>query len=432
MNYEFPEKYKNINNNKNMSNVRRIIYIVLVLILMLASFGSGLYLAQKNEVIKDLAKEEVVYLGEIVGKYSQENKILTQDIDFDLYWELWDTLKKEYVEKGNISEKELFYGSLKGMTASLGDPYTIFMDPKLTQEFGEDLEGKFEGIGAEIGIRDEILTIIAPLEGMPAEEAGLKAGDQVLAIDGESTMGISIDEAVNRIRGEKGTDVTLTLSREGLSEFMDVTITRDVIKIDSVKTEMKEIDGKNIFVITISNFNGDTMNLFDKAVRTVLAEDPDGVILDLRNNPGGYLDTAVEVSSEWIEDGTVVTERFSDGTENNYSARGRARLANYPTIILVNQGSASASEIVAGALKDYKEAQVVGMQTFGKGSVQALRDFEDGSSVKITVAKWLTPEGVNINAEGIAPDLEVDYTLEDFEAGIDPQMSKAEELLIGN
>jgi carboxyl-terminal processing protease len=257
---------------------------------------------------------------------------------------------------------------------------------------------------------------------MPAEKAGLKAGDMVLAINEESTKDMMLDEAVNKIRGEEGTDVTLTILSQDSEETRDITITRGVIKVDSVKTEILE---GNIYKIEISNFNDDTEMLFNKAVEEILSKDIKGIILDLRNNPGGYLDTSVEISSEWIEEGPVVIERFSDGTEKNYEARGLARLKNYPTIVLVNMGSASASEIVSGALQDYEEGVILGEKTFGKGSVQSLEPFSDGSSVKITVAKWLTPNGVSISEEGISPDIEVEYTLDDYKEEKTPQMDEA-------
>jgi len=288
------------------------------------------------------------------------------------------------------------------------------------------LAGTFEGIGAEIGIRNDILTIIAPLADMPAQKAGLLAGDKIYAIDGESTAGIIVDEAVNKIRGPKDTGVTLSISQDGIEKVKDVTIIRDQIITKSVKKELRE---DNIYVITISNFNDDTIGLFNEAVQDLLKHNPQGIIIDLRNNPGGYLDTAVDIASEWIEEGTVVSEQFSSEIKNDISATGGARLKDYKTAVLINQGSASASEIVSGALKDYNLATLVGMRTFGKGTVQTLEEYNDGSSVKLTVAKWLTPNGNNINEEGISPDIEVDMTQEDYQNFKDPQLDKAVEIL---
>jgi len=436
---KFNSKY--IIQERKTTILKKSLIAVLILVLMAVCFGSGMYITRKSETVKNLADQELVLLGKVLGKYSQspEDK-LSQDVDFNLFWEVWDILEKEFVDRDKLSEKEMFYGAVRGMVSSLGDPYTVFMNPIIAREFAEDLAGTFEGIGAEIGIRDEILTIIAPLSDMPAEKAGLRAGDKVYAIDGESTMNISIDEAVNKIRGPKGTEVVLTISRNGMEKAKDVAITRGVIIVKSVKTEILNnninADGNtisnnndNVYIIKITNFNDDTLNLFNEAVREIIAKNPSGIILDLRNNPGGYLETAIEVSSEWIEEAVVVAEQFSEEKKLEYLSRGRARLKDYPTIVLVNQGSASASEIVAGALQDYGKAKIVGMQTFGKGSVQVLQKLKDGSSVKITVAKWLTPKGNCINEEGITPDEEIDLTIEDYEAGNDPQMDRAVEIL---
>lgn len=401
--------------------------IISAIVLILVGYGAGLYSVGKSEVAREMAKKETVYLGKVLGKYSQPEKgVLARDVNFDLFWDVWNTLEREYVDRDKLNEKEMFYGAIKGMVSAAGDPYTVFMDPKLALEFEDSMTGTFEGIGAEIGIRNDILTIVAPLSGMPAEKAGLRAGDKVYAIDGESTAGISIEEAVKKIRGPKGTDVVLTISRDGLKEAKDITVTRGTIVVKSVNTELRS---DNIFVIKVSNFNSDTSGLFNKAVSEAVKGNPRGIILDLRNNPGGYLDTAVRMASAWIEDGVIVSEEFDDKNKNEFFAKGKARLKDYKTVVLVNQGSASASEIVAGALQDYGKAVIVGMQTFGKGSVQTLEEFKDGSSVKITVAKWLTPKGNYINKKGITPDVKVDLTLEDYEEGLDPQMDKAVELL---
>ncbi|MCK5061480.1 S41 family peptidase [Candidatus Parcubacteria bacterium] len=415
--------------NTKSKKIKRIIWIILVIILLWISFGAGVYLTGKNEILKDLAAKEVVYVGKLLGKYQEVKPgTISQDIDFDLFWEVWDAIEETYVDKEDLNEKVLFYGALKGLVSSIGDPYTVFMDPKIAREFQDDLKGTFEGIGAEIGIKNDILTIIAPLPDMPAEKAGLRAGDLVLAINEESTLGISIDEAVSKIRGPKGTNVVLAIKRENEDQVREITITRGKIVVSSVRTNLRD-DG--IYSIKITNFNDDTQKLFNQAVRDIINNNPEGIILDLRNNPGGYLDTAIEISSEWIEDNVVVTEKYSDERMIEHLARGRARLKDFPTVVLVNQGSASASEIVSGALQDYGKAAVIGKQTFGKGSVQTLNKFDDGSSVKITVAKWLTPNKRSINDEGIMPDYEIDLTIEDYETNNDPQLDAAVALLKG-
>jgi carboxyl-terminal processing protease len=310
----------------------------------------------------------------------------------------------------------------------VGDPYTVFMDPQESLDFEKSLrEDSFEGIGAEISIRDNILTIVAPLSDTPAAKAGLQPGDKVLAIDGESTANIGLDDAVQKIRGEEGTVVTLTISRKSFEQARDIDITRGYIVVKSVRVQEKE-DG--IYVIEITNFKNDTVELFNSAVRDIIAQDPQGIILDVRNNPGGYLDGAVEVASEWVEDGNIVLEEFGDGSKQEYKARGMARLKDIPTVVLVNIGSASASEIVAGALQDHGQAIVLGEKTFGKGSVQSLENFSDQSSIKVTVAKWLTPNGSTIQDKGIEPDIKVEMTEDDYDQVKDPQMDKAMEVLI--
>jgi len=406
----------------------KVLLTIFILFLMLFMFMLGMYLPGNNEVFKELAKKEVVYLGEVSGKYSQADDSISQNIKFQLYWDVWDSIKKNYVNTGKISEKELFYGSLQGMVESLGDPYTVFMNPEKYKEFNEGMSGKFEGIGAEVGIKDGILTIIAPLDGMPAQKAGLLSGDKVFDIDGESTKDMTLNDAVSKIRGKKGTDVVLNIFRKGVNETKKITITRGVITIKSVRTDFRD-DG--IAVLKIINFNDNTLNDFNDAVRDIESKNCKGLIIDLRDNPGGYLSTSVEIASEWIENGPIVIESFGDHNEedNIYNARGIARLKDYPTVILINQGSASASEILAGAMRDYDKAIIVGSQSYGKGSVQTLKTFKDGSSVKITIAKWLTPNRISISDKGITPDVVVDYTMEDYENDRTPQMDKAIEVL---
>jgi carboxyl-terminal processing protease len=332
--------------------------------------------------------------------------------------------KNNYVHQP-VQDTELFYGALSGIISSLDDPYSVFFDPKTAEEFKQELEGTFSGIGAELGIKNNQLTIIAPLPDTPAERAGLKAGDRILAIDSRDTTDMALDYAVSIIRGEKGTDVTLTTWREEWDKAQDFKITRDTIEVASVKWEMKD----DIAHIEINHFNEDTERRFDQAVAELITKNPKGLILDLRNNPGGFLNTAVEVAGEWIENDVIVVEQIDDGQRNEERSTGLARLQNLKTVVLVNQGSASASEIVAGALQDYGKATLVGEKTFGKGSVQNLEPLRDGSAVKITVAEWLTPKGRLIDKEGIVPDVEIKLTEEDYNAERDPQMDKAIEII---
>lgn len=414
--------------HKKHKILKRILLVLGVLVLMFLSFGGGLFLAARNEMILERIKSDAVYAGAVSGLYeAYQERISSEDVDFDVFWQVWDTIHEFYVDKEDLSDKKLFYGAIRGMVEAVGDPYTVFMDPKISREFSDDLAGTFEGIGAEIGIKHDVLTIIAPLPGMPAEKAGLKAGDVITAIDGQSTANMSVDKAVSLIRGEKGTDVVLSVYREGAEDIEDYTVTRGKIVFHSVKTELTD---ENVFVISVWSFNDDTKSLFDKAVKEAIVAEPEGIILDLRNNPGGYLDTAIEMASEWVDEDVIVSEKYANGYENPHLARGRARLNEFKTVVLVNQGSASASEIVAGALQDYDEAIVVGKKTFGKGSVQSLNEFKDGSSVKVTVAKWLTPSGRSINDEGIEPDHSVGLSFEDYNEDRDPQMDAAVDVIL--
>jgi len=386
-------------------------------------FGGGFYLGTFFSGKNISTGRPIAYEGGANTASSPEDVL-----DFNLYWEVWDKIKSNYVDKNKLEDKELFYGSLKGLAASTGDPYTVFLDPQETQEFADDLAGTFEGIGAEIGMRNDIITVVAPLDGMPAKKAGLRAGDKIYAIDGESTIGLTVDAAVKKIRGPKDTKVTLTIIR-GKDKPKDLVITRSVIIVKSVKTEMRA-DG--IYVVRISNFNDDTEFLFNEAVNDILIKNPKGLIIDLRNNPGGYLDTAVKIASEWILEGPIVAEQFNNNRRQEYAASGRARLSSFPTMVLVNGGSASASEILAGALRDYKKATIIGETTYGKGSVQSLNDLSGGASLKLTVAKWLTPAGDFINEKGLEPNVKVELTTSDIDKNIDPQLNKALELLKKN
>ncbi len=404
-----------------------VINTVSILVLMLLAFSAGLYVSGKNEAIDAVAKKEQEYLGKVLGTYSQARPELSKDIDFKLFWETWDELKNSYIDGESLEDKKLFYGALKGMVAATGDPYTVFMEPVVAQEFDNDLAGTFEGIGAEIGMKNDMITVVAPLPDMPAEKAGVMAGDKILAIDATSTVGMSVDQAVSRIRGTKGTEVTLNIFRKGVEKPFDIKITRGTIIVKSVKTEKLDDD---IALIQVTNFNNDTEALFAEAVRETVASNPKGIVLDLRNNPGGYLETAIEMASEWIEDGVIVTEKFADESKNiEHLARGRARLSKIPTVVLVNQGSASASEIVSGALQDTGKAIILGEKTFGKGSVQTVSKLEDGSSIKLTIAKWLTPKGRSINELGIEPDLTIGLSNDDYQNDRDPQKDAAIELI---
>jgi len=350
---------------------------------------------------------------------------LAKDVDFKLFWDVWDIVRNNYYDQ-NIPETQLFYGALAGIVQSLDDPYSVFMTPQGAEEFSRDLEGNFEGIGAEIGIRADLLTVVAPLPDSPAEKAGLKAKDIIISINGTSTVDMTVDQAVNLIRGPKGTEVILKVNRSG--EQLDIKIIRESITVASV-TWHKLPDGKTA-KIDVRQYNGDTMKLFDQAIKQIIVDKSiKRVVLDLRNNPGGYLDAAVDMAGEWGSGKPVVFERLRDGSEVSHTTNNPARLASYPTVVLVNGGTASGAEIVAGAIQDWGEGEVVGETTFGKGSVQDLVDLADGSSVKITIAKWFTPNKRTIDQTGIEPNVKIEMTDEDYNQDRDPQLDKALELL---
>ncbi len=389
-------------------------------------FVGGLFVGQQGDArafVGDSDGKTVQIQG--LGSLPLEG-VITEVLRFEQFWDLWRLLQLKYYK--DVSERDLFYGALAGMAAALDDPYTSFFEPVTAQEFTDSLKGEFEGIGAEIGIRDHQLQIIAPLPNTPAEQAGLSAGDAILAINGTSTDGFTVEEAVMQIRGEQGTPVTLTIGRikvvdsEEQPDIFDVEIIRDRIHVQSVLLDWKE---RNIAVIQIRNFNQDTAEVFNRMVVEALDRPLVGIILDLRNNPGGYLDRSTEIAGAWVGDKPVVVERRKGEIIDQFHGRGNGRLAEIPTVVLVNGGSASASEIVAGALQDYGLATIIGTQTFGKGSVQDYTEFDDGSGIKITIAEWLTPNQRSINGVGINPDIIIERTIEEYHADKDPQLEAA-------
>ncbi len=358
---------------------------------------------------------------------NQNQQIAT--VDYKLLWDAINVINTKYIDRP-IDQQKVLYGAVKGAVESLGDPYTTFFQPKELSNFQTQLKGSFGGIGAEVGKKDGNIVIIAPLDGTPAKKAGILAGDIIYQVDSQSTQGWSVEQAVDKIRGPKGTPVTLGLVRQGKDKPFDVKITRDTIVIKSVKWELKDVgiggQKKKIAVITVSEFGDDTKPLFDQAVNDILTHNVAGIVLDLRNNPGGYLQTAVDLASNWVKQGdVVVSEAHSDGTSVKYTGEGNSRLAGYKTLVMINGGSASAAEILSGALRDHGFAKLIGEKSFGKGSVQEIVNLDGGAGVKVTIAKWITPGGVNLNHNGLDPDIAVKLTETDINANKDPQMDKA-------
>lgn len=415
-----------MNNKSGKKRIGRVVKMALkilaVVLFVVIVFSSGAYLAISNKTISRLAENQALYLGKITGKYDKTDGKWSQNVDFDLYFDVWDLLNTDYVNKDELSEKKMFYGSLKGLVSSLDDPYTEFMDPQENKEFNDDMAGTFDGIGAEIGVRDEVLTVISPIDGTPANRAGIMSGDKILKINDEITSNMNINEAVGKIRGTKGTEVVLNIFREGVEDPFDVKIIRDTIVVRSVTYKTLDND---IFLIKVSSFNNDTEGLFARAIKEMNTAKSKGVIIDLRNNPGGYLETSVAMLGEWINGEVAVIESFADGRLVNYRANGLNGLEKYKTVILINGGSASASEILTGALQHYGKATIIGEKSYGKGSVQVVKNLKDGSAVKITMAEWLTPGGQNINKEGIKPDIEVELSYDDYKNNRDPQLEAA-------
>jgi carboxyl-terminal processing protease len=344
----------------------------------------------------------------------------THQLDYSSVDQVYSKLKKDF--DGKLDNQKLINGIKSGMVEAAGDPYTVYFSPADAKAFNNQLSGSIIGIGAELGRNDQNnIVIVSPLEGYPAEQAGLRTKDIIAAINGQTTQGMTIDAAVSKIRGKEGTKVTLTLVR-GAAKPFDVTITRQKITIPSVKSEMIG----NIGYLKITQFTSETVNLAEKAANNFKAKGAKGVVVDLRGDPGGYLSAAVGVSSLWLDKGqTVVQEKRGGQVVSTEYASGNNILAGLPTVVLINGGSASASEITAGALADNGAATLIGVKSFGKGSVQQVENFTDGSELKVTIARWFTPHGKNIDKQGIKPDVVVTIADKDISSGKDPQKDKA-------
>lgn len=361
------------------------------------------------------------------GFFSSESS-QQKNVDLSIFWKSWDLLKERYVDANVLTDDMMVEGAVRGIFSATGDSYTTFLNAEENKQLESDIAGSFEGIGAEIGIRNKILTVIAPLPDSPAEKAGLRSGDKILKINEEETMNMGLEQAVKKMRGEKGTEVTFTVFREGEEETRQIVVVRDVIFVKNVTVEYKDGD---IAYIQLTLFGENTARELDVIVQDIQTRGVKGIVLDLRNNPGGLLAESIAVSGKFLERGSaVVSEEYGDGKKDIEKTTGKGELKNIPLVVLVNEGSASASEILAGALRDNRQdVSLVGKKTFGKGSVQELIPLPGGNAAKITVAQWFTPSGKGIDREGITPDREVDLTQEDFDADRDPQLDRALEIL---
>ncbi len=400
--------------------IKKVGIILAAFVVIAVSFLSGVFLGtQKNNP----QGNTVIIQGKMPLSSSQSST------DFALFWDVWSRLEDKYVDRQKIDRQKLVFGAIDGMVKSLGDPYTVFFPPEEAKRFNDDIHGEFGGIGAEIGMRKGILTVISPLKDSPSERAGILAGDKILKINSTSTLDLTLEEAVAFIRGEKGTPVILSILHEKSDSAKEVKITRDTIKIPV--TETKKLDG-GIYYIHLFNFNENSPQEFRRGLIDFYNSGATKLILDLRNNPGGFLQAAVDIASWFLPEGEVVArEHFSIGEEQLYRSFGYRMLERTPIVVLINQGSASASEILAGALQDKRGILLVGEKSFGKGSVQQLDNLEQGASLKVTIAKWLTPNGHSINESGLEPDIAVEIQQEDIDTSKDPQLEKAIKILQG-
>lgn len=411
---------------KNITNV------ILILALGVFLFGSGYKLGQLKtpKVPNSTNSFPVTKSGNI------NNKTANKPVDFSLFWEAWDKVEEKFIDKSKLDPNKMVYGAIKGMVSALEDPYTFFLTPEENKMTKSDLEGKFEGIGAQLGLKNNRVIVVAPLKNSPAEKSGIKAGDVITKVDDQPTKDWTLPQAVSKIRGTKGTKVKLTLERN--SKELDVEIVRGEIKVESVELQYETLKGKKISHIKLNQFGDNTHSEWGKVIDQV-SEDwrkkvISGIVLDLRDNPGGYLEGSVYVASEFLPKGKLVVKQESSISEStDYFVERDGKLKEVPLVILINKGSASASEILAGSLRDYKRAKLVGEKTFGKGSVQEALNLSGDAGLHITVAKWILPNGDWINGKGIEPEIKVENKLDEkntLTREKDLQLEKAIELLL--
>lgn len=397
-------------------NGKKITNILLMLSLVILLFGSGYKLGEYRTAASKIERPNYSILN---ATQIPNNKV--SNIDFNLFWDTWNQVETKFVDKNKLDPKKMFYGAIKGMVASLDDPYTFFMTPDENKQSKDDLGGKFEGIGAQLGLKDSRILIVAPLKNSPAIKAGVLSGDYVNKVDDQPTKGWTLSQAVSKIRGNKGTKVKLTLERNA-KEF-DVTIVRDQIIVDSVELSYEtRSDCSNncskVAYLKINQFGETTNDEWDKEVKEIKdkwdAKEIKGMVLDLRDNPGGYLESAVYLANEFLPPGKLIVKQESTTTDNrDYTAIRSGLLQNIPIVVLINKGSASASEILAGALRDDKKTELIGEKSFGKGSVQEAMDLGGGAGLHITVAKWILPDGDWINGKGIEPNITIVNQIKD-------------------
>jgi len=402
----------------NVTVIRRILIYAIIIAF---SFTGGYYLGRDKIDSRFIDITQV----EVTNRAPSDKS----DLDFGLFWRVWDTLAENYVDKTKLNAEKMVHGAIRGMVAAVGDPYTVYLAPSENKVVQEDLQGSFDGVGIQIGFKGSRLAVVAPLPNTPAQEAGIKAGDFIVGIKDEEkdidrgTVGISLPEAVQAIRGPAGSTVTLALTREGEDELIIVDVVRKSIEVPSVTLAFIG-DNDEIAHIKLLKFVGETNGEWEDVIKEILTnKNVKGVVLDLRNNPGGYLQGSVDIAGEFLENGTlVVVEEYANGNRNEFKTKKFPRLDGTPVVILVNEGSASASEILAAALSEQKSLVIIGTKTFGKGTIQEPRQLDGGAALHITTAKWLTSDGKWVNDEGLTPDIEIE---DDFETEEDEQLQRA-------
>ena len=417
--------------NNNGKIIRTIALVVIIISVFVTGFSAGIIIEnaasitkQVNELQNDLTSAD--FMISIGGEKTSDSDAV--ESLFEPFWESWDLLHMYFVDQP-LDDNALMEGAIRGMISSLGDPHTRYADPRAYQTEVESSAGNYQGIGAYVDVTGDYVKINSTMSGSPAEEAGLQSGDLVIALNGKDVTGIDPSEVLLDIRGPEGTTVTLTIQREGEEPF-DVDIVRRRIETASVEGKMLD---NGIAYISMEQFGDNTTQELRDALDTLMKENPSGLIFDLRDNGGGWLTTAIETASEFLPlDTTVLLEKDGDGVETVYKTqRGGGRALDIPMVVLINENSASASEIVTGALMVHERATIIGKTSYGKGSVQIQPELSNGGAVSVTIARWYMPDGTLIHGVGITPDIEVDYTLEDFENDVDPQLDAAISFLLG-
>ena len=416
-----------MNKESQKATVRLIVGLLFVFII----FFLGRYSGQRESIL-------------FTNNIKIPDDVSITDKQFEPFWKVWNILNQKYVAATTTDTEARIWGAIQGLASSQGDPYTVFFPPDESKMFKSDISGNFEGVGMEIGIKDNILTVVAPLKDSPAERSGLHAGDKIIMIDDTNTADMPTDKAVKLIRGPKGSKVKITVIREGSTQPLEKTIIRDIIDIPTIQTEVKNSDGTTsvdkvsglrsdgVFIIRLFSFTAQSPDLFRSALRQFIESGSNKLIIDLRGNPGGYLDAAWDMASWFLPVGKVIVTEDFGGKKPDivYRSKGYDVFSkNLKLVVLVDAGSASASEILAGALREHGIATLIGTKTFGKGSVQELIEITGNTSLKVTVARWLTPEGHNLSNEGLSPDIEVKITQKEIDDKKDLAMDKAVEFL---